>query len=69
MMFEKLQPNDIFSLVVFHTSARTVIPSSFVKDLSFYNVKEMVNTKFESGGTTISTGFAESLKSIDHFKI
>lgn len=27
MLFEKLQPNDVFSLVVFHTQSRTVIPS------------------------------------------
>lgn len=34
LLFDKLQPDDAFSLVVFHDQARTVIPSSFKKDLN-----------------------------------
>lgn len=33
MMFNKLEPEDIFSFVVFHNNSRTVIPSEKVKNL------------------------------------
>lgn len=34
MLIEKLKPNDVFSLVIFHTSSRTIIPSEFVSELN-----------------------------------
>lgn len=34
MFFEKLKENDIFSLVVFHNTARTVIESEYVSKLN-----------------------------------
>ena len=34
MFFEKLLPEDVFSLVVFHEEARTVIKSDFVKSMN-----------------------------------
>ncbi len=35
MLYEKLQDNDVFSLVTFNTSAETIIPSTFKKDLNY----------------------------------
>ena len=32
MLIEKLKHEDAFSLVVFHNTARTVIPSQFIND-------------------------------------
>lgn len=34
MLYKKLNPDDIFTMIVFHTQARTVIKSEFVKKLS-----------------------------------
>lgn len=36
--------------------------------MNLERVREQVNTKFESGGTTVSTGFIEALKNINQFK-
>lgn len=38
MMYKKLQRDDVFSLVIFHNSARTITKSSFVKDLPYEKV-------------------------------
>lgn len=53
MFFEKLNENDIFSLVVFHTTARTVIESDFVSKMNKEDVRSKIYQNFESGGTTI----------------
>lgn len=63
-MFQKLNPDDAFSLVIFHTEARTVIRSDLVKNMDKEDVKGMIYQKFESGGTTIRAGFEESLTNI-----
>lgn len=34
MLFEKLKDDDVFSLVTFHFTAKTIIKSTFVKDLN-----------------------------------
>lgn len=60
LLFQKLKPEDAFSLVIFHDAARTIIPSAFKKDLNLETVRQLVNSKFQSGGTTISCGFKES---------
>ena len=57
MFFNKLGPEDIFSMVVFHNSSRTVIQSDFVKNMKKEDVKSAIYQKFESGGTTLREGF------------
>ena len=64
MCFNKLNPEDAFSMVVFHNTSRTVIKSDLVKNFNPDEVKELIFQKFESGGTTIRTGFDEALKNI-----
>lgn len=51
-------------MVVFHNTSRTVIKSDLVKNFNPDEVKELIFQKFESGGTTIRTGFDEALKNI-----
>lgn len=68
MLYKKLNPDDIFSLVVFHNQARTVLKSEFVKNLDSDGVKEMIYQKFESGGTTIRNGFDEAVKNIKNIR-
>ena len=68
MLFDKLKGDDVFSLVTFHTSAKTIIESSFVKDFDRAAVETLVNSKFESGGTTVATGFNEAKKNITNFR-
>ena len=46
MLYKKLNPDDIFSLVVFHNQARTVLKSELVKNLDSDGVKEMIYQKF-----------------------
>jgi len=46
MFFEKLRENDIFSLVVFHTQARTIIESSHVHKLNRDEVKQQIYQNF-----------------------
>jgi hypothetical protein len=58
----------VFGLVTFHTSAKTIIESTFVKDLDKDVVTQLVNNKFGSGGTTISAGFKESMDNLNRFK-
>ncbi len=53
MLYEKLQDNDVFSLVIFHTQALTIIKSTFKKNLSPETFQSTINKQFESGGTTI----------------
>jgi len=38
MLYKKLQPEDAFSLITFHNSAKTVIKSTFVKDMLYEDV-------------------------------
>jgi hypothetical protein len=38
-----------------------------VKDLNYEVVHNLINSKFESGGTTIQTGFNEAIKNISKF--
>lgn len=57
MLLDKMAPEDVFSLVIFHNTARTIIDSEFVKNLDRKKVDELINSKFISGGTTISSGF------------
>lgn len=38
MLYNKLQPEDVFGLVTFHNSAQTIISSTYVKDLSLEEV-------------------------------
>lgn len=64
MMFNKLEGEDIFSFVVFHTNSRTIIPSEKVKNLDKEIVRESIYQNFESGGTTIRAGFNEALINI-----
>jgi hypothetical protein len=45
--------NDVFSLVIFHTQASTIIKSTFKKNLSPETFQSTINKQFESGGTTI----------------
>jgi hypothetical protein len=42
MLIEKLKPNDVFSLVIFHTAARTIISSQYVSELPLEVVREQV---------------------------
>jgi hypothetical protein len=42
MLYEKLQDNDVFSLVIFHTKASTIIKSTFIKNLSLENFQSMI---------------------------
>lgn len=65
MFFEKLRENDIFSLVVFHTQAWTVIESNFVSKLDKEEVRKSIYQHFQSGGTTIRNGFNEAIKQIN----
>lgn len=53
MLYEKLQPDDIFGLVTFDNKGYTIIKSQFKKNLDPDYVKKMINSKFTSGGTTI----------------
>lgn len=64
-MFNKLEPEDIFSFVVFHNDSRTVISSEKVKNLDKDIVRQNIYQKFESGGTTIRAGFNEAVKNIE----
>ena len=57
MLYKKLNPDDIFSMVVFHTQARTVLKREFKKKLSDEAIQELIFQSFESGGTTIRCGF------------
>lgn len=57
MFFERLKDNDVFSLVVFHQTARTVIESNFVSKMNKDEVRQAIYQNFESGGTTIRNGF------------
>lgn len=68
MFYQKLNPDDIFSFIVFHNESRTVIKSEFVKNLDSETVKEFIYQKFESGGTTIKTGFNEAVKNITEIR-
>lgn len=68
LLFSKLKPDDVFGLITFHTTAKTIIQSSFVRDLDRDIVTQLVNSKFESGGTTISAGFKEAMDNINKFK-
>jgi uncharacterized protein YegL len=68
MLYDKLKGDDVFTLVTFHTSAQTIIESSFVKDLDRKNVERLVYGQFESGGTTVAAGFEEAQKNITRFR-
>ena len=68
MLLDKLKGDDVFSLVIFHNQSRTVIESSFVRYLDKLKVEQMVNSKFESGGTTVATGFNQAKKNIGNFR-
>lgn len=46
MLFDKLNAEDVFSLVTFHTKAKTIISSNFVKKLSRNKVADLINQKF-----------------------
>lgn len=46
MLFDKLNAEDVFSLVTFHTEAKTIISSNFVKNLNRSQVADLVNQKF-----------------------
>ncbi len=68
MLLDRLGPHDVFSLVTFHNEAKTIIASEFIRKMNRKEVDELVNSKFESGGTTISTGFHEAVKNINLFR-
>ncbi len=61
MLFNKLEADDVFSLITFHNSAKTIIESTFVRDLN-------PNTKSFKVGMTISSGFNEALKNVKQFQ-
>ena len=64
MFYNKLQPEDIFSLITFNNYAQTIIPSQFVRNLNANYVKNKIYSSFESGGTTIKEGFNEAMKNL-----
>lgn len=57
LFFEKLTSDDVFSLVVFHTTARTIIKSDYVRNMDKEEVRKAIYQQFESGGTTLKAGF------------
>ena len=68
MLFDKLQGDDVFSLVTFHEKAKTIIASTYVRDLSREIVEELVNFKFPTGGTIVASGFNEAKANLTKFK-
>lgn len=68
MLFNKLRPTDIFSLVTFSNTGDTLIPSEYVANLDRATVSEIVDKEFQMGGTVLKTGFAEAEKNFKNFK-
>lgn len=68
MLFKKLKPNDVFSLVTFTDQAKTLIPSEYVSNLEEATVHAIVDREFQMNGTVMKTGFAEAEKNFRNFK-
>lgn len=61
MFVSKLRPNDSFGLVVFNNQAKTLIPVQKASTIEFDKVSQILKTIQAGGGTTLMTGFQESL--------
>ena len=61
MFVSKMRPNDAFGLIVFNNSAKTLIPLQRVSAIKIENVSATLKTIYAGGGTTLMTGFQQSL--------
>lgn len=57
MFFSKLRPTDSFGLVIFDTSAHTIVPVQKVSEINFDVLADAVRSIHTMGGTTLNAGF------------
>lgn len=67
MFVSKLRPDDAFGLVIFDDKGETVVPVSMKKDLEVEAVFAMVDNIKTRGGTTLSSGFNEGVKTLKNY--
>lgn len=67
MFLSKMRSNDAFGLVVFNNQAKTLIPLQRVAAINIEAVSAKLKEVHAGGGTTLITGFQESLNEMKSY--